>query len=186
VSLARRVNLPFLWSQVKLPPRMGKRKPAAHLLMEAANDHGYTDGYVFPFHFSDNQGRIYSTVNGLFWKDDAANLQSLLSTKNRHELYLILLYWTQQMTDIVSAKMRQPASFADLPDDQDEPANLTDREREVLAWAGRGLLVADTCEVLKISEDTVQTHIKHAIDKLGATNKTHAVAKALRLGLIDL
>jgi DNA-binding CsgD family transcriptional regulator len=186
VSLARRVNLPFLWSQVKLPPRTGKRKPAAQLLMEAANDHGYTNGYVFPFHFVDHQGRIYSTVNGLFWKEDAGDLYALLSTEKRHELNLILLYWTQRMIDLVSTEYRQPASFADLPDHQDSFAILTDREREILAWAGRGLTVSDTSDVLKISEETVQTHVKHAIEKLAATNKTHAVAKAMKLGLIDL
>lgn len=186
VSLARRTNIPFPWSSIVLPPRVGKRKPAALTLMEAARDHGFTNGYVFPFHFVDYQGRMYSTVNGLFWKDDATRLNFLLSTEKRHELNLILLYWTQRAIDIGGSTYRDRPSFIDVPDGPSGRVFLTDRERDVLTWAGRGLTVTDTSDVLKIGEETVQTHIRHAIEKLSATNKTHAVAKALRLGLIDL
>lgn len=186
VSLARRTNTPFFWSSIALPPRLGKRKPAAHSLMEAAKDHGFTNGYVFPFHFVDYQGRIYSTVNGLFWTDDAARLNFLLSTEKRHELNLILLYWTQRAIDLAGDSYRNQPAFTDAPANAHGPIFLTDREREVLTWAGRGLTVTDTSEVLKIGEETIQTHIRHAIEKLNATNKTHAVAKALKLGLIDL
>lgn len=186
VSLARRVNGPFLWSQVPLPPRTGKRKPVAHLLMEAANDHGYRDGYVFPFHFFDNQGNTYSTVNGLFWKEGTAELRKLLSTTRRHELSLILLYWTERMVQLVSDQLRKPGSFSDAGCDKEGLVLLTDREREVLTWAGRGLTAVDTSDVLKISVETVNSHAKNAMEKLMATNRTHAVAKAVRLGLIDL
>jgi DNA-binding CsgD family transcriptional regulator len=186
VSLARRTNTPFPWSSIVLPPRLGKRKPAAHALMEAAQDHGFTGGYVFPFHFVDYQGRTYSTVNGLFWKDDAHRLEFLLSSAKRHELNLALLYWTQRAIDLAGDQYRHHPTFTDLPRNESGTVFLTDRERDVLTWAGRGLTVADTSDVLKIGEETVQTHVRHAIEKLSATNKTHAVAKALRLGLIDL
>jgi len=186
MSQARRTNIPFPWSSIPLPPRAGKRKPAAHSLMDAARDHGFTNGYVFPFHFVDYQGRSYSTVNALFWKDDAARLAFLLSTEKRHELDLILLYWTQRAIDIAGEAYRGKAAFTDIPDNQTGPVLLTDREREVLTWAGRGLTVAHTSGVLKIGEETVQTHIRHAIEKLSAANKTHAVAKAFRMGLVDL
>jgi DNA-binding CsgD family transcriptional regulator len=61
---------------------------------------------------------------------------------------------------------------------------LTDRERDVLSWAGRGKSVLDTAEILKLSEDTVKSHIRNALKKLDATNKTHAVTKAIYLNLI--
>ena len=186
VSLARRTNTPFPWSSIKLPPRLGKRKPAAHALMEAAQDHGFTGGYVFPFHFVDYQGRTYSTVNGLFWKDDAQRLAFLLSSTKRHELNLALLYWTQRAIDLSGDQYRHRSTHPGLPGTERNSVSLTDRERDVLTWAGRGLTVADTSEVLKIGEETVQTHIQHAIAKMNATNKTHAVTKAFRLGLVDL
>ena len=53
-------------------------------------------------------------------------------------------------------------------------------------WAGRVKTTSTTADILKISEETVETHVRNAIRKLGATNKTHAVAKAIYLGLIDL
>ena len=39
---------------------------------------------------------------------------------------------------------------------------------------------------MSISAETVRWYTKNAIEKLGAGNKTHAVAKAIHLGLIDL
>jgi LuxR family quorum sensing-dependent transcriptional regulator len=63
---------------------------------------------------------------------------------------------------------------------------LSARERDVLAWAGRGKTVAETPDILKISEGTVETHVKRALEKLNVSNKTHAVAKAITLGVIDL
>lgn len=186
ISKARRSNTPFPWSAVELPPRIGKRKPGALQLMEAADDHGFTNGYVFPFHFVDLQGRIYSTVNGLFWRDESAKMNFLLSSEKRLELNLILLYWNERAIQLFASSNSRVGMFADVPSNRDASKYLTDREREVLVWAGRGLTVSDTGDILKISDETVQTHVRNAVQKLGATNKTHAVAKALHLGLIDL
>jgi DNA-binding CsgD family transcriptional regulator len=44
-------------------------------------------------------------------------------------------------------------------------------------------MVADC---LEISEDTVKTHIRSILDKLGANDRTHAVTIALRRGFLDL
>jgi LuxR family quorum sensing-dependent transcriptional regulator len=44
----------------------------------------------------------------------------------------------------------------------------------------------DTADILTLSEETVKTHIRNALTKLGANNKTHGVAKAIYLGLIDV
>jgi DNA-binding CsgD family transcriptional regulator len=63
---------------------------------------------------------------------------------------------------------------------------LTDRERDVLSWAARGKTTQDTADIIGISNETVITHMKAAMNKIAAGNKTHAVAKALHLGLIDL
>lgn len=100
--------------------------------MEPARDHGFNNGYVFPFHFADHQGRTYSTVNGLFRKDNAARLSFLLSTEKRHELDLILLYWTQRAIDIAGEAYRGTPAFTDMSDNPSGPVFLTDREREVV------------------------------------------------------
>ena len=56
----------------------------------------------------------------------------------------------------------------------------------MLSWASRGKTVPDTAEILSLSEETIDTHMRHAMHKLGANNKTHAVVKAIYLGLIDV
>jgi DNA-binding HTH domain-containing proteins len=55
-----------------------------------------------------------------------------------------------------------------------------------MAWAARGKTVADTAQILGISPETVEGFIKQALRKLGASNKTHGVAKSIALGIIDL
>jgi DNA-binding CsgD family transcriptional regulator len=65
---------------------------------------------------------------------------------------------------------------------RDQP--LTPREREVLWWAARGKSALQIGEVLHITKRTVDEHIQNAIRKLGAANRTQAVAIALREKLI--
>ena len=64
--------------------------------------------------------------------------------------------------------------------------NLTPRETEVLAQIAEGNRNRDIAERLFISEETVKVHIKHIMDKLGASDRTQAVAIAIRRGIIQL
>ena len=63
--------------------------------------------------------------------------------------------------------------------------HLTNRERECLKWAARGKTNADIAVILNISQSTVRRYIDLARHKLNCLNKTHAVARAIGLGLID-
>jgi len=63
---------------------------------------------------------------------------------------------------------------------------LTPRETEVLAQIAEGNRNRDIAERLFISEETVKVHIKHIMDKLGANDRTQAVAIAIRRGIIQL
>jgi LuxR family transcriptional regulator, quorum-sensing system regulator SdiA len=65
------------------------------------------------------------------------------------------------------------------------PLRLTPREAECLNWIARGRTHDETAHMLGRSIDTVRLHLKSACDKLGANNATHAVAKAVRLRLLD-
>lgn len=180
----RRTNTPFTWSAVELPASVGRRKPGAVKTMEAARDHGFTEGLVIPFHFRDNRGFIFSSSTVFFWKDAVSRFNFLLGS-HRHEIHLLMIYWIQRAIDVVAAEHRQGSPFFRPPEDDARPG-LTDREREVMAWAARGKTIVDTAEILKISDETVETHIRNAMRKLNATNKTHAVAKCIGIGLIDL
>src|SRR5215213_10725258 len=64
--------------------------------------------------------------------------------------------------------------------------DLTPRETEVLAQIAEGNRNRDIAERLFISEETVKVHIKHVMEKLGASDRTQAVAIALRRGIIQL
>lgn len=62
---------------------------------------------------------------------------------------------------------------------------LSAREGEILSLASHGKTAPEMSAALAISERTVAFHINNIVEKLGAANKTHAVALALRHGLID-
>jgi DNA-binding NarL/FixJ family response regulator len=63
---------------------------------------------------------------------------------------------------------------------------LTGREVEVLRRVAEGDRNRDIGEHLGISEDTVKVHIKRIMDKLGAKDRTQAVAIGIRRGVITL
>jgi ATP/maltotriose-dependent transcriptional regulator MalT len=76
--------------------------------------------------------------------------------------------------------------LATIEQDGSEPAaQLTPREIEVLTLAADGLGGKELAEELVLSPGTVNTHFKHIYEKLGAPNRAAAVAKAMRLGLIE-
>jgi two-component system nitrate/nitrite response regulator NarL len=61
---------------------------------------------------------------------------------------------------------------------------LTQRERDVLRLLADGLSNEEIGKQLHISAETVRTHVRKAMDKLGADTRTEAVARALRFRLI--
>jgi DNA-binding NarL/FixJ family response regulator len=61
---------------------------------------------------------------------------------------------------------------------------LTKREADVLALLAEGHTYEAIGRRLEISPETVRTHLQKACDRLGASTRTHAVATAIRLGLI--
>lgn len=65
-----------------------------------------------------------------------------------------------------------------------EHRSLTLREREVLWWAAQGKSALDIASILRINKRTVDEHIQNAGRRLGAANRTQAVAIALRERLI--
>jgi DNA-binding NarL/FixJ family response regulator len=62
---------------------------------------------------------------------------------------------------------------------------ITPRQREVLQLVADGLGTDGTAQRLALSTETVKTHTKATIRRLKASDRAHAVAIALRSGLID-
>jgi LuxR family transcriptional regulator, quorum-sensing system regulator BjaR1 len=65
-----------------------------------------------------------------------------------------------------------------------QPIMLSAREREALQWAAEGKNDWEIGEVMSISEHGADKHMRAARMKLGASNRTQAVAEAIRRGLI--
>jgi DNA-binding CsgD family transcriptional regulator len=73
-----------------------------------------------------------------------------------------------------------------IDDNSSDPyASLTPREIEVLELAAEGLSGPELAKQLVLSPGTVGTHFKNIYAKLGVRNRAAAVAKAMRLGVID-
>jgi DNA-binding NarL/FixJ family response regulator len=62
---------------------------------------------------------------------------------------------------------------------------LTQRQRQILQLLANGESTTVAARQLDLSEETVKTHTKNALARLGARNRTHAVAIAMRECLID-
>jgi DNA-binding NarL/FixJ family response regulator len=62
---------------------------------------------------------------------------------------------------------------------------LTKRQREILQLLANGESTTVAARELDLSEETIKTHTKNALARLGARNRTHAVAIALRESLIE-
>jgi DNA-binding NarL/FixJ family response regulator len=66
------------------------------------------------------------------------------------------------------------------------PAELSDREREVLQMAADGSSPKEIALGLHVSIHTVRNHLRHTMEKLDAHTKLEAVVAAARLGLITI
>jgi DNA-binding NarL/FixJ family response regulator len=81
-------------------------------------------------------------------------------------------------------KKRIPAQVAAQLAEYFGDDDLTDREVEVLRQIASGNRNRDIADHLFISEETVKVHIKHIMEKLGASDRTESVAIAVRRGII--
>jgi DNA-binding NarL/FixJ family response regulator len=81
---------------------------------------------------------------------------------------------------------RVPAEVASEMAEHSGADFLTPREIEVLELVAAGNSNKIVADRLEISEDTVKSHIRSILDKLGANDRTHAVTIALRRGFLDM
>ncbi|MBJ7416906.1 MAG: LuxR family transcriptional regulator [Niveispirillum sp.] len=161
-------NTPFLWTD--LPDFAATaRGTKPRRVLEAAYDHGYTQGYVLPVHALDAAGRPASS--------------------------LISMYWTEQPDELAAGTPRwlrlaalayheRALALRGVRDGLTPPPPLTGRERDCLLWACRGKTIAETAIILNISDRTAKFHVENAMQKLGVHTKPHAIAMAVHLGLI--
>jgi DNA-binding NarL/FixJ family response regulator len=85
-----------------------------------------------------------------------------------------------------AGKKRIPPEIASQLFEHMSDEGLTEREIEVLREVADGNRNREIAERLFISEETVKVHIKHIMEKLGASDRTQAVAIGIRRGIIQL
>jgi len=85
-----------------------------------------------------------------------------------------------------AGRKRIPAELAGKLAEHLGDESLTEREIEVLRHIASGNRNKDIAGLLFISEETVKVHIKHIMEKLNASDRTQAVAIAVRRGIIQL
>ena len=92
----------------------------------------------------------------------------------------------QIIREVHAGKRRIPAEIAANLAEHYGADGLTSRELEVLRQIAAGSKNRDVATALLISEETVKVHMRHIMEKLGAIDRTQAVAIGVRRGIIEL
>ncbi len=104
--------------------------------------------------------------------------------------YLLKSMPPKELIDMIrsvhAGKKRIPPEVAAHLAEHLSDESLTPREIDVLRHIAGGNRNRDIAERLFISEDTVKGHIRHIMEKLGASDRTEAVAIAVRRGIVHL
>jgi DNA-binding NarL/FixJ family response regulator len=85
---------------------------------------------------------------------------------------------------VVAAAAQERFVDPDVPP-KGSRGKLTQRQRQILQLLANGQSTTVAARELDLSEETIKTHTKNALARLGARNRTHAVAISLRESLID-
>ena len=104
--------------------------------------------------------------------------------------YMLKSMPPQDLVDVIrqvhTGKKRIPPEIASQLAEHFSDESLTSREVEVLQQVAEGNRNRDIAEHLFITEETVKVHIRHIMEKLGASDRTEAVTIGVRRGIIQL
>jgi LuxR family quorum sensing-dependent transcriptional regulator len=153
-------TVPFAWSD--LAGRLGD-DPAARRVMDEAGEFRLRDGITVPLMTRDGDVAGFSL----------SGEHMAISPADRPMIHLIATYAFGHLLRLRGS------------DGAARAARLAPREREALQWAAEGKTDWEIGEVMGISTHGVDFHLRSARNKLGTTNRTQAVAVALRRGLIS-
>ena len=121
------------------------------------------------------------------YKGDA---QALRALKAGASGYLLKSALRKEMMDAIrtvfAGRPSIPAEIALQIAEHVAADALSEREIEVLRCVARGAANKEVAIRLQISEETVKVHVKHILEKLAVTDRTHAVTIALSRGIIEL
>lgn len=149
---------PFTWKEAYVA---SPQPDDVYLIGGEASEFGLKDGYVVPIYTLEGSLAAVS-FGGPTTVTDVAELASL---------HFAASY-------AVGSHLHRKATRKRLTQ------ALTPREYDCLLWAGEGKTDWEISMILGISRSTVLKHVASARQKLGAVNKAHAIATALRIKLL--
>lgn len=161
-------TLPFDWHSVRRSRNITTdQKQAIGYLA----DFGLRNGVTVPVHLPHGKFAVMSAIT---CRESKVGRGSAISQQTNNALLGLMHSFTKAIHDR-KLETQIPTSV---------PSFLTAREQECLKWASQGKTSAEIAVIIDRSVDTVRLHIKNAIRKLDASNRSHAIAIALHLGLI--
>ena len=208
LKIVKPMGFDYVGWRTELPLPMTQKKTLA---LNTAEDsvtekvsNGYYDNAPIPYHCSRSMDPIYclgTTHEDIFLKapemwEEYYSLgrfgiwaQSLVESKS-----MFSMFWTdttapisQEDIDNVGLKLEwiSTAVLSKMNQvRQKSHITLSEREKEILRWSGDGKTAEQIGLILKLSHSTVNFHLRNAMHKLDAPNKTTAVVKAIYLGLL--
>lgn len=163
VLLAPEIEGPFLWDTLSQSYKLDRTQIK---LMQQAREAGLKDGVGVPLHGPRGNVCLVTFAAGEGHSDPVVELPKL---------------------DVLAAQFHSAYSAIGRSEKDHRAAGvLSARERECLQWIARGKSSWDIGVILKISENTVNFHVKNSLNKLDSNTRTLAVVKAIRYGLISL
>lgn len=166
VVFCMRHSTPIRWDKFATMGELGKGQYKE--LMQNAREHGLVSGYSLPLWAPSGEFAVFSLAS----RKDIGEME---------EAYAMSLPFSQLFANaILETLLTQMAEeFA-----VNKQVTLTKREKECLFWACEGKTTWEMSKILDVSERTVIFHLNNAVEKLGANNRQHAVAKAILYGFI--
>lgn len=87
---------------------------------------------------------------------------------------------------VISGKRLMPPEVAERLSEYFPQVALTPREVEVLGFVARGLANKEIAHKLGTANGTIKMHVQNILEKLGASDRTHAVTLAIERGILHL
>lgn len=159
VARCRHRAFPFLWSDLQ-PEHMS---PRAKLVMDEARDFAMNEGLCIPIHIPFRGPAVVSAAGDkIDLSPFARPLIEALCLKAFHAICRL-----EGLLELECGPI------------------LGQREAEVLQWSAAGKSAEVIAIILNVSRYTVESHLRHIREKLGANNVQRAITKALVLGEIQ-
>jgi len=168
-AVCRVTTRPFTWDAATMADLARELAGRSGQRWNLTPERGIVGGISVPIHLP----RCGVGTVGWISRDPELDLDAILAEHGN-----LLRLAAMRMMDIV---------YAGRDDDGGEtlPTVLSQREIECLTWVALGRTDAEVASLIHRSTTTARFHVENAISKLGARNRTQAVAIACQRGLIQ-